>query len=137
MSETLYQVPKRNYDKLTYKTYYFRVETEGQTVSVDEPLPTNIAKVLAIKLSSNLPAMAYNRGGLELELDNKRIFQDGFEAKNLVSGVHVPHDASFFELQRAVNGGKIVAKYTDKLNPALAFPAGGYEVAMLLMMEEK
>ena len=134
---TIYSVRERNYDKIAYKTHQLTITSEGQSQGFDELLENKWGKLVAVKLSSNLPAMAYNRGVFLFELDNKRIFEEGFEAKNLVSGVHVPHDWSFFELQRTLNGGKMIGKYTDTPNPAYPFPAGGYTVSLLLMLEEK
>jgi hypothetical protein len=129
---TLHHLVK-DFSRVRYKTYSFDVTSSGQVVNQDIRIDQDIQRVLAIKVSSNRPDMAYFRGLLGIKLNQREVFEENFEARNLIAGPEVAPDASFTTIDREAGSGNLVLRYTDENNPALAFPVGGYKVRVCLM----
>ncbi len=123
--------------KTVYRQYSFTVEASNQSISQKFSLDKNITMVKSLLLSSDNPGMLYYRGSQRLELNGEELFPDGFESKQLMSGIAVSPKERFIELGEGMEpgNGELKITYKDTNTSLIAF--AGYNVRIILKCELK
>lgn len=100
------------------------VIAENQTYKAEFELDKNAKILLGISITSNREDLLYHRGSHRMQLSDKELFPEGFEAKLLMSGLNVPPDQRMVTLGELPTGNATIdISYKDTASPLTAFEA--------------
>lgn len=105
--------------RIVYKTFSFLVDNPNISYNKKFELDKNIKLVSALMLSSNKPNQLFFRGSQKLEINGDELYPEDYESRLLMSGISVPPNERYVDMDDAVLAGngevKIVYKDTDNV----------------------
>ncbi len=81
-----------------------QVSAENQTFKAEFELDKSAKILLGISITSNREDLLYHRGSHRMQLSDKELFPEGFEAKLLMAGLNVPPDLRMVTLGELPTG---------------------------------
>lgn len=99
----------------------------------DTNLDRSIKSISAVCMTADLNAKAYNRCTIRLDVENKEVFKEGFEAKNLMSGLDCPPSQRAVVINRETPSSTILFEAKDNNHSAEIFE--NYTVNLYLICE--
>jgi hypothetical protein len=115
-----------------YKRYMLTVNNPVQSYPVTFELDRNIKLVKGLQMSADLPNLIFYRGSQRIELNGNEIFPDGYESRQLMSGVSVPPDQKYKDIGGVLAGnGELKLTFKDSDNAVQPFQP--YVVSIYLL----
>ena len=120
------------------KSFSFQVDEAGKLYSPSNwELPKKTKYVKGLQLTSDFPNKLYYRGNQKIEIGGDELFPEGFDSKILVSSISVAPRDRFFDLGEVVAGDlSVKVRYQDS-NHERANLGNGYQVTLVLLLEEE
>lgn len=110
-----------------------RFTSANEVKKYDTNLDTSIKSISAVYMTADLNAKLYNRCTIRLDVENKEVFKDGFEAKNLMSGLDCPPSKRATAINRETPSSTILFEAKDNNHSTEVFAA--YTVNLYLICE--
>lgn len=100
------------------------VTAENQTYKAEFELDKHAKYLLGISITSNREDLLYHRGSHRMQLSDKELFPEGFEAKLLMAGLNVPPDQRMVTLGELPTGNATLdVSFKDTPTAFTAFEA--------------
>ena len=120
------------------KSFSFQVNEAGKLYTpVNWELPKKTKFVKGLQLTSDFPNKLYYRGTQKIEVGGDELFPEGFDSKILVSSISVAPRDRFFDLGEVLPGDLSVKIRYQDINHSRAEFDGGYQVTLVLLIEEE
>jgi hypothetical protein len=96
------------------KRFDMLITTANSTLTQTFEMEKSIAAYKGMLFTSNMDDMLYFRGSARVEINKDEIFPDGYESKLLMSGINVPPDSRYFDLENMKPGnGQVKVDFAD------------------------
>jgi hypothetical protein len=104
------------------KKFNLLVTTANSTVSQTFELEKTIVSIKGLLVNSNYNDLLYYRGSQRIEINKDEIFPDGYDSQLLMSGINLPPNERYYDLEGMKPGSGIVRiDYTDADDGRTAF----------------
>jgi hypothetical protein len=120
---------------IVYKRFSITVDTAATSYNKKFDLDKNIAMVLALQVTSDHPELMYYRGSNRIEINGDEIFPEDYDSRLLMSGLTVPADDRFVEINAVAGNGEIKVLYKDVANTAAVYQT--YQFVLIVKCQLK
>lgn len=130
----------QNMISTVYKRFDITVAQPNTSVSQTFELEKSILTIKGLLLTSDRDDLLYANGSARIEINGEEIFPELYESKLLMSGINVPPNKRYHELNNLQPGnGRVKIEYTDGVpGSGAALPAievQPYRVSLYLHCE--
>jgi hypothetical protein len=119
---------------IKYQIIKLQVVNKGSTVNINTNSDKLYKRITGIIITAPWIMPTVNWSTIALQINDKEIFPDDFEARLITFEQMVPANERFFLLDEPADGSTIKGRYTDIGEFALEYP---HTVRIYLRLEEK
>jgi hypothetical protein len=119
---------------IKYQLLKLQVVNKGATVNINTNSDKLYKRITGIMITAPFIQPSLNWSTLSLQINDKEIFPDDFEARLIAFEQMVPANERFFLLDEPADGSTIKGRYTDIGEFAVDYP---HVVRVYLRLEEK
>ena len=107
-------------NKIIREKFTVDVSDSGETFKGSFEVDKNAHRIIGIAISSDRDDIIYYRGTQSIRINDEEFFPEGYESKNLMSGLSVSPNERCYRLGRIKPGNrKVDIAYSDSGNDAM------------------